>query len=94
MLYRLSYASKLRDRAFSGANLPADPFPMTGTILKVTITANYVQYLRSAPNPAIPPGFGLSRSYGGAAGPSLGKPDQAKCYDKRFLCVGNVNSLY
>src|SRR5579864_4813237 len=43
MLYRLSYASKLRDRAFSDANLPTDPFQMTGTILKVTITANYVQ---------------------------------------------------
>jgi hypothetical protein len=43
MLYRLSYASKLRDRAFSDANLPTDPFQMTGTILKGTITANYVQ---------------------------------------------------
>jgi len=67
---------------------------MTGTILKVTITANYVQYLLSAPTPAIRPGLSLSRSSGGAAGPSLGKPDPAKCYDKRFLCVGNVNFLY
>ena len=36
MLYQLSYASRLRDRAFSGANLPTDPFPMTGTIFKGT----------------------------------------------------------
>ena len=43
MLYRLSYASKLRDRAFSDANLPTDPTQMTGTIFKVTITANGVQ---------------------------------------------------
>src|SRR5262250_2008549 len=38
MLYRLSYASKLRDRIFSDANLPTDPFQMTGTILKSTIS--------------------------------------------------------
>jgi hypothetical protein len=36
MLYQLSYASKLRDRTLSGANLPTDPLQMTGTIFKGT----------------------------------------------------------
>ena len=38
MLYRLSYASKLRDRIFSDAKLPTDPLQMTGTIFKGTIS--------------------------------------------------------
>jgi hypothetical protein len=46
MLYRLSYASKLRDRILSDANLPTDPFQMTGTILKGTINGK-----RRATNP-------------------------------------------
>ena len=36
MLYQLSYASRLRDRTLSGANLPTDPFQTTGTIFKGT----------------------------------------------------------
>jgi hypothetical protein len=78
MLYRLSYASKLRDRAFSDANLPTDPTQMTGTIFKVTITANGVQpipYPRSDPRFLFPsqsaflpaqPGFRLSSWADGA----------------------------
>jgi hypothetical protein len=36
MLYQLSYASELRDRARSDANLPTDPLHITGTIFKGT----------------------------------------------------------
>jgi hypothetical protein len=45
MLYQLSYASKVLDQSspFSGTRHPYDPFLMSGTILKVIITAFCVQ---------------------------------------------------
>ena len=43
MLYQLSYASKVRLFCPSGANSPPDPFLMSGTIVKGTITATHVQ---------------------------------------------------
>jgi hypothetical protein len=45
MLYQLSYASSLRGNSSSLEHslLPRNPFLMSGTILKVTITALYVQ---------------------------------------------------
>jgi hypothetical protein len=43
MLYQLSYASSLGPAALCGQATPSDPFLMSGTILKATITALYVQ---------------------------------------------------
>ena len=43
MLYRLSYASNLGHSPLPGQTKPSDPFLMSGTILKVTITVLCVQ---------------------------------------------------
>ena len=43
MLYQLSYASRMGHMPFRGHITPSDPFTMSGTIIKVTITALYVQ---------------------------------------------------
>jgi hypothetical protein len=43
MLYQLSYASKVRLFCPTGENSPPDPFLMSGTIVKGTITATHVQ---------------------------------------------------
>jgi hypothetical protein len=89
MLYRLSYASKLRDRAFSDANLPTDPTQMTGTIFKVTITANGVQpipYPRSDPGSSSVTECLFARS---TLLPAVLL--DRRCYHKRFLCALNAD---
>ena len=89
MLYRLSYASKLRDRAFSDANLPTDPTQMTGTILKVTITANGVQpipYPRSTPGSSPRHRVPFCRP-----NPLPAALRGRRCYHKRFLCALNAD---
>ena len=58
MLYQLSYASSQGTHTLFGHANPTDPFRLSGTTVKVTITAPYVQ---------AGPSFILPKSYFGPA---------------------------